>query len=74
MTGSIAPVTGWCWRSDYLGVLVRQGLGQLVEGGGVHGDEVGGQLVLGDVHEGPVVRAVHVHLQEQSGHAAVEMV
>ena len=47
-------------------MLVRQGLGELVEGGGVHGDEVGGELVLGDVHEGTVVRAVHVHLEEQS--------
>ena len=38
------------------------GVGELGEGGDIHGDQVGGQLVLGDVHERAVVRAVHIHL------------
>ena len=49
--------------SQDLNVLRRQRLCQLSKSFNVHGDEVGGELVLGDVQERAVVRVVHVNLE-----------
>ena len=47
----------------YLYVLRWQRIGKLSKSLNVHGDKVGGKLVLGDVQERAVVRVVDIHLQ-----------
>ena len=46
----------------YLYVLRWQRIGELSKSLNVHGDKVGGKLVLGDVQERAVVRVVDIHL------------
>ena len=46
----------------YLYVLRWQRIGKLSKSLNVHGDKVGGKLVLGDVQERAVVRVVDIHL------------
>ena len=49
--------------SQDLNVLCGQRFRQLSKSLDVHGDEMGGKLVLGDVQERAMVRVVHVHLE-----------
>ena len=46
----------------YLYVLRWQRIGKLSKSLNVHGDKVGGKLVLGDVQERAVVGIVDIHL------------
>ena len=48
--------------SEDLNVLRRQRFCELSKSFNVHGDKVGGELVLGDVQERAMVRVVHIHL------------
>ena len=56
-------VWNWIFVSQDLNVLCGQRFCELSESFDVHGDQVGGELVLGDVQERAVVRVVHVNLK-----------